>query len=630
MPLRPRIGLGAMRLSTERDRDESRAIAVLQAAFDAGLTLIDTADAYCWDETERGHNERLIARAIAAWSGDRALVEVATKGGLRRPGGRWEPDGRAKYLVEACEQSLEALGVDRIDLYQLHAFDPRTPLSTSMRALANLKRRGLIEAIGLCNVTVGQIEEARRIAEIDSIQVELSIWQDQHVLSGVAEYCTENRLRLLAHRPLGGPQRRRKTQSDPTLAVIAARHGATPFEIALAWLMDLSELIVPLPGATRVETATSIARAGGIALTGQDRDELDRAFPAGRVFRDPAPVRGGRPRPGGGSKGPPYTLAAAGEMVLVMGLPAAGKSTFARSLVEQGYHRLNRDEAGGTLARLLPALDAALGAGASRVVIDNTYVSRKSRAAVIGAASARGVPVRCVWLSTSLEEAQTNAVWRIVSRYGRLPGDRELESLRKSDVAAFLPTVQFRYRRDLEAPDPREGFTRIDTVAFERRIDPTLVNRAVILSCDGILARSRSGLRVPLTPEDVEVVPGRADVLRRYRDAGALLLGISWQPEIAEGAQSSDGVKAVVARMCELLDVEIEVEYCPHAAGPPTCWCRKPLPGLGVVLGHRHRLDPAQCIYVGSGPQDPGFARRLGWTYRDARQFFDESEQPRR
>jgi histidinol phosphatase-like enzyme len=102
------------------------------------------------------------------------------------------------------------------------------------------------------------------------------------------------------------------------------------------------------------------------------------------------------------------------------------------------------------------------------------------------------------------------------------------------------------------------------------------------------------------------------------------ILGLSWQPDIAEGMQTGDGVKAVVARMCELLELEIEVDYCPHAAGPPSCWCRKPLPGLGVMLVHRHRLDPAQCVYVGAGPQDPGFARRLGFEYREADDFFSE------
>src|SRR6185503_18467853 len=260
-----------MRLSTEPDRDEARATAVLHAALDAGIEFLDTADAYCLNEDERGHNERLIARALAAWPGDRSRVRVATKGGLTRPGGRWEADGRAKHLRKACERSLAALGVERLDLYQLHAPDPRTPIATSVRALAQLAREGLVGAIGLCNVTVGQIEEARKIADIESIQVELSVWYDHHFLGGVVDYCLANRLPLVAYRPLGGPPRRRKTAADPTLAAIAARHDATAAEIALAWLMDLSDLIVPIPGATRLETVASIARAGRILLSDADR-----------------------------------------------------------------------------------------------------------------------------------------------------------------------------------------------------------------------------------------------------------------------------------------------------------------------------------------------------------------------
>ena len=197
------LALGCMRLSTERDRDETTAIAVLHAALDAGVNFLDTADAYCWDDDERGHNERLIARALKAWPGDRPSIVVATKGGVTRPGGRWVANGRAKHLAAACEASCLALDVERIRLYQLHAPDPRVGVATSVRALATVKRQGLIDRIGLCNVTVGQIEEARRIVEIDSIQVELSLWQDQHFLSGVVRYCVANRLRLLAYRPAG-------------------------------------------------------------------------------------------------------------------------------------------------------------------------------------------------------------------------------------------------------------------------------------------------------------------------------------------------------------------------------------------------------------------------------------------
>src|SRR5256886_4602431 len=119
-----------MRLSTVADRDEKRGVEVIRTALDAGATLLDTADAYCLDERDTGHNERLIARALAAWSGDRTRITVATKGGIRRPKGAWVNDAKAKSLREACEASRRALGVDAIDVYQLHAVDPKTPIET--------------------------------------------------------------------------------------------------------------------------------------------------------------------------------------------------------------------------------------------------------------------------------------------------------------------------------------------------------------------------------------------------------------------------------------------------------------------------------------------------------------------
>jgi aryl-alcohol dehydrogenase-like predicted oxidoreductase len=202
-----------MRLSTDPDRDEGRATAVLHAALDAGIDFFDTADAYCRDEADNGHNERLIAGALATRPGGRSRVRVATKGGLTRPGGRWVPDGRARHLREACERSLAALGVARLDVYQLHAPDPRTPLATSVRALAELQREGLITAIGLCNVTVRQLEEARRIADIGSVQVELSVWHDEHFLSSRTG-------RSVARRAAAGRR--------PTRRCGRSRRGTTP------------------------------------------------------------------------------------------------------------------------------------------------------------------------------------------------------------------------------------------------------------------------------------------------------------------------------------------------------------------------------------------------------------------
>jgi aryl-alcohol dehydrogenase-like predicted oxidoreductase/histidinol phosphatase-like enzyme/predicted kinase len=612
MAVSPPLALGCMRLSTEPDRDETTAIAVLHAALEAGVTLLDTADAYGWNDEERGHNERLIARALSAWPGDRSAIVVATKGGMTRPGGRWAANGRAKHLAAAVDDSCRALGVERIDLYQLHAPDPRVPLATSVRALADLKRQGLIAGIGLCNVTLGQIEEARRIVELDSIQVEASLWHDRHFLSGVFRYCAAEGLRLLAYRPLGGTKSRSRTANNPVLRAIAAEHDATPFDVALAWLAGLAEQIVPLPGATRIETARSIARHRALRLTGEEIARVDELCPSVRLIRHQESAAA--------AARPPARPDA--EIVMIMGQPGSGKSTMAQELAAQGYLRLNRDETGGTLRGHVPALDRALASGTSRIVLDNTYVSRASRAAVIDAAAARGAVVRCVWLTTSVADAQINAVSRIVERYGRLLDVDGLAAYRKRDPAALPPMTQFRYQRELEAPDVSEGFARVDVVPFERRADPSRVNRAVIIWCDGVLLRSVSSQRVPTTVDDLVVDLSLGPALRRYAERGFRLLGLSWQPDVGAGTRTVADVDAVFAKMNELLHLDIEIEYCPHGAGPPRCWCRKPLPGLGVLLIHRHQLDPASCIYVGEGSQDAGYALRLGFAYRPAREFF--------
>ena len=275
---------------------------------------------------------------------------------------------------------------------------------------------------------------------------------------------------------------------------IAAAHGVSPFDIAIAWVGGLSEVIVPLPGVTRVETAVAIARAQHIVLTGADRQLLDDAFPSARL------LRGDR------------TVAAPSrhdaEVVIVMGLPGAGKSTLTERFVADGYQRINRDETGGTLRALIGELDRSLAAGAPRIVLDNTYVSRQSRAEVLHTAAAHRVPVRCVWLSTSVDDAQVNAASRLVSRYGRLPAGEALTALRRHDVAAFLPTVQFRYQREFEPPHESEGFAKIDVVPFVRRPPAGHRNRAVVVWCDNVLLRSKTGHRTPVDPDDVDDRPG--------------------------------------------------------------------------------------------------------------------------
>jgi aryl-alcohol dehydrogenase-like predicted oxidoreductase/histidinol phosphatase-like enzyme len=596
-----------MRLSTLPDRDDERGIAVLHAALDAGATVLDTADAYGLDESDVGHNERLIARALETWPGDRSQITVATKGGLTRPGGQWVPDGRAMHLSAACDASRRALGVARIALYQLHAPDPRTPLATSVRALAGLQQAGLIERIGLCNVSRGQIEQARQITPIDAVQVELNVFRDREILSGVVRYCIDHGIQLIAHRPLGGVRKQRALERDPVLAELASRYGVTPQDIALAWLLDLGDIVVPIPGPTRVETASRVGQAYRIQLTDDDRAQLDRRVPAGAKVRT-----------GASAIAAPVTSASTGEIVLVMGLPAAGKSTVARSFVQRGYTRLNRDESGGSLAGLATRLSAFVSSGTTRLVADNTYVTRQSRAAMLDAAVRHRLRVRGLWLTTGIEDAQTNAVWRILSRYGRLLEPDELRQISRRDPNVFGPGVLFRYQRELEPPESSEGFAEIEHVPFVRQPDPAWSHRAVIVKADGVLRRSRAGHRTPRSADDLDVPAEAAAVLARFSQDGWVIAALGWRPEIAEGAMTIDAAAAIDALMAARLGVAIEILDCLHPAGPPICWCRKPLPGLGVVCVHQHRLDPGRCLYVGAGPQGPGFARRCGFQYVDA------------
>jgi aryl-alcohol dehydrogenase-like predicted oxidoreductase/histidinol phosphatase-like enzyme len=601
-----------MRLSTRSDRNDARAIEVIHAALDAGATLLDTADSYCLDATESGHNERLIAHALETWEGDASGVIVATKGGLTRPGGRWVPDGRATHLRAAAEASRTALGVGAIELYQLHVVDPRTPLETSVRALAALQRDGVIRRVGLCNVTVGQIEAARAIVDIDSVQVSLGVLDDTNLRNGVAEHCRQHGIRLIAYRPLGGDRSDRLAR-DPALAEIADAHGSTAHEVALAWLFDLGDDIVPIPGATRVETARSIGRAPALAnaLTDADRERLDARFPAGRLLRMARSHR----RPSDD---------APGDVVLVMGMPAAGKSSVAHEYVARGYERLNRDDAGGRLSDLVTTLDAGLSAGRKRFVLDNTYAARGARNEVIECAWRHGVPVRCVRLATDIADAQINAVSRLIDAHGALPMPEELRSLGRKDHRYFGPDAQFRYERQVEPPTDDEGFASIEERPFV--LTPSdAAGSAVVLEYDGVLCVSARGDAAVLDPSDVVIDDAKRAVLAARVAAGDRLLAVAWRPQIASGAVTAEDVAACFERTRELLDLPIDFAYCPHPAGPPVCWCRKPLPGLLLEFMHRRGIAAGRSVMVGRAAADRTLADRLSMTYAAEDDFFAAS-----
>jgi aryl-alcohol dehydrogenase-like predicted oxidoreductase len=498
-----RIGLGCMRLEP----------ALLQptvaAALAAGITVFDTAHAY----GERpGGNERLVAQALR---GTRA--RVVTKGGMTRAGTAWVPDGRASAIRQHCEASLAALDGIGIDLYLLHAPDPRVPWLTSVRALARLLEEGLVPRVGVSNVSRDQLDAALSVVPVAAVEVALSPFDDAAVRGGVVRRCEEQGITVLAHSPLGGPRRVRRAEAQESLA----------------WVLSRSPAVVAIPGARTPAAVRSAVAA------------LELEPPAG---------------PSGPLPGP-----SGAEVLLVMGVPGSGKSRLAAGL--KGYERLNRDDRGGSLAALARELDRRRGAGAQRVVLDNTYLTRASRNLVVETSARHGAGVRCVWLDTPLAQAQVNLVLRQLDLFGRLPGPAELRSLAKSHPGLMAPTSQLRAARQLEPPTDDEGFAGVERLPFRRGPVPG----------------------VPGVFVAADAVPG-------------FQAGDPSVPHLVFGWQVPDDIALPGA----------DVASCPHPGGPPACWCRPPLPGLVLAFCHRRGVDPARSVLVGTSSGHRALATAVG------------------
>jgi aryl-alcohol dehydrogenase-like predicted oxidoreductase len=273
------IGLGGMPMSIEGRPDEDRSIATIHAALDAGITLIDTADAYHLTATDVGHNETLIAKALASYGGDTSDVLVATKGGHLRPGdGSWTLNGSPEYLKQAVEGSLKRLGVEAIGLYQFHRPDPKTPYEDSVGAIRDLLDAGKIRQAGISNANPDQIRQANDILGGRLVSVQNQFSPAFRSSEPELELCDELGIAFLPWSPLGGISNASDLgDKHPAFHTLAADLGVSPQKLTLAWMLAKSPVVIPIPGSSRPETIRDSYTAIDLALTPDQVAALDAA-----------------------------------------------------------------------------------------------------------------------------------------------------------------------------------------------------------------------------------------------------------------------------------------------------------------------------------------------------------------
>ncbi|MBD2080316.1 aldo/keto reductase [Leptolyngbya sp. FACHB-17] len=261
------IGLGGMPMSIRDRPPEDQSIATIHKALELGVTLIDTADAYCRDESDKHHNEKLIYKALQQYTGDKSQVMIATKGGLMRPNGAWTQNGNPDHLRKTIRESFEALGGDKpIDIWQYHSPDPNYSIKDALTPAKEARNAGIVRYVGVSNFSIDQLKQARDVVEIVSVQNQYNPWHRNPEYDGVLEYCEAEGITFLPWSPLGGISRVKQLQQFTGMTDLAAEKGLSIYSLLLAWMLSKSPCIVPIPGASRPETIADSIKAAQVRL----------------------------------------------------------------------------------------------------------------------------------------------------------------------------------------------------------------------------------------------------------------------------------------------------------------------------------------------------------------------------
>lgn len=610
------LAFGLLRLSTDEAISRDASIKAIHRALDTGIRILDTADAYCLNHKDFHSGEVLVREALGSWSGPRKEVIIFTKAGMTRPKGKWVPDGSPEHLRKTVDGSLLALGVDRLEVLQLHVHDTRVPFEETLAALADLQKKGKVHHLGLCNTTASEIKQASRHFSVAVVQNDLSVLTRKCAMDGTLAFAQEQGIPLLAYRPLGGIAKVEKLSANKTLIPLAKKHHVTPQQIALVAVKQAGDLVIPLIGATQPNHLKQSVAAMHIKLDEEDIATLDAKFSFASVKKNKPAISDAS---GSGNR----KSAKGAEVVILMGIQGAGKSELVASYQKQGYERLNRDDVGGKLDDLVPRMVELLEQGKSRIVLDNTYPTRISREPVISAAMEMGASVHCRFLNTPIHEARVNVVHRMLQRYGRNLGPDEMKTLSKTDNNLPPPAALKRWADSFEMPSEDEGFARVEVIPFIRRPDEKLTRKGLLLDVDGTIRITKSGEKYPRHPDDVELIPGRRDILEQWMKKGYQLFFVSNQSGVASGKVDQQTVEAAFQKTIELLGLPVaDVAYCPHPAFPVGCFCRKPFPGMGVYLMQKHQLSREHLVVVGDLKSDEDFAAGLGARFLHVNEFF--------
>ena len=311
------------------------------------------------------------------------------------------------------------------------------------------------------------------------------------------------------------------------------------------------------------------------------------------------------------------------EIILMSALPAGGKSTIVNDYVGQGFSKLSRDEIGGSLdadGLVNTKLKDWIRMGKDKIIMDGTYMTKDVRKHVIDIGKANGFKVICLYLATSIENSQVNAVTRMISRHGKLFTSQD-EYVKSKDPNMFPVAVLYSANKKFEKPTMSEGFDDIKVIPFKRK-NSGYTNKAVLFDYDGTLRKTKSGGIYPTDPSDIEILPGRTQKLNELKRQGYIILGVSNQSGVAKGNLTYEMADRCFKKTNELLDFDIDYRFCSHKVPPITCYCRKPGVGFGVEFIEKYKLDPSQCIMVGDMKTDETFAKRCGFKYVHADQFF--------